>query len=75
MPPSSQRDLTMIYIIIGVVAAVVLIILIVIFCLYRRKRKQQRESEKTFEMQINSLESKVAKECREGKLSEDAGLK
>ena len=57
----------LIFIIIGVCVGVILIFVIWMCCLYRRKKRQQEQKEKTYEMQMNSLESKVAKECREGK--------
>lgn len=61
-------SLVIIYGIAGGGGAVLLLFVILMFFLYRRKRKQQRQTERTFEMQINTLESKVAKECKEGNL-------
>jgi type II secretory pathway component PulM len=57
----------LIYIIVGVGGGAFLI-LVVVMCWYcQRKKRQQEQKERTYEMQMNSLESKVAKECREGK--------
>ena len=61
-------DMELIYIIVGVCVGVFVIFVIWMCCLYRRKKRQQEQKERTYEMQMNSLESKVAKECREGKL-------
>ena len=63
-----DKGLTM-WMIIGIAAggAVILIALLVLICLYCRKRKQQRKSIQNYENRMINLESKVAKECREGK--------
>ena len=55
-----------IYIIVGVVAGVFFIFILMMICFIRRKKRQQEQKERTYELQMNSLESKVAKECREG---------
>jgi uncharacterized membrane protein YuzA (DUF378 family) len=65
---SSSVDMQLIYIIIGVAGAVFLIVVLLMWFLYRRKKRQQEQNERTYELQLNSLESKVAKECREGKV-------
>ncbi|CAB4010103.1 plexin-A4, partial, partial [Paramuricea clavata] len=61
----SSVDMQLIYIIIGVAGAIFLIVVLLMWCLYRRKKRQQEQNERTYELQLNSLESKVAKECRE----------
>ena len=43
-----------------------IIICIVILCWCRRSRRKQKKDIKTLEVQMNNLESKVARECREG---------
>ena len=65
----SSVDLVLIYIIVGVGAGLIAIVIILMCCFYRRKKRQQEQKERTYEMQMNSLESKVAKECREGELT------
>ena len=64
----SSENLELIYIIVGVVGGAFVFFVILMCCLYRRKKQQQEQKERTYEMQMNSLESKVAKECREGKV-------
>lgn len=61
-----STDLNLIYIIVGVGCGLLIIVILFACCLYRRKKRQQEKKERTYEMQMNSLESKVAKECREG---------
>lgn len=46
--------------------ALFIIICIVILCWCRRSRRKQKKDIKTLEVQMNNLESKVARECREG---------
>ena len=55
-----------IYIVVGVAGLLLLLIIAGLLCLYCKKRAQQKRSKKTFEQQMTSLESRVAKECREG---------
>ena len=53
---------------IGVGSGVALFIItcIIILCWCRRSRRKQKKDIKTLEVQMNNLESKVARECREG---------
>ena len=53
---------------IGVAAGIALavIIFIVVLCWCRRSRRKQKKHFKSLEVQMNNLESKVARECREG---------
>ena len=53
---------------IGVGSGVALFIIvgIIILCWWRRSRRKQKKDIKTLEVQMNNLESKVARECREG---------
>lgn len=62
----SSSNMEFIYIIVGVVAGVFFIFILMMICFIRRKKRQQEQKERTYELQMNSLESKVAKECREG---------
>ncbi|XP_068703592.1 plexin-A1-like [Montipora foliosa] len=52
---------------IGVAAGIALavIIFIVVLCWCRRSRRKQKKHFKSLEVQMNNLESKVARECRE----------
>ncbi|KAK2550072.1 Plexin-A4 [Acropora cervicornis] len=50
---------------VGVGIAVALIIFIVVICWCRRSRRKQKEHFKSLELQLNNLESKVARECRD----------
>lgn len=51
---------------VGVGGALVIIVVIVILCWWRRSRRKQKRNLKSLEVQMNNLESKVARECREG---------
>ena len=56
------------YLYIGVAAAgaFLVVVIVCLVCAYQRKRRQQKKNILTFEKQMTSLESKVARECREG---------
>ena len=53
---------------IGVGGGVLLIfiIVVIIVCCNRRSRRKKTKTIKNLEVQMNNLESKVARECREG---------
>ena len=51
---------------IGAGIAVAVIIFIAVICWCRRSRRKQKEHFKSLELQLNNLESKVARECRDG---------
>lgn len=51
---------------VGIGVAVIIIIVIIILCFCRRSRRKQKKNFKSLEVQMNNLESKVARECREG---------
>lgn len=46
--------------------ALFIIVGVIILCWCRRNRRKQKKNIKTLEVQMNNLESKVARECREG---------
>lgn len=50
---------------VGVGGVLVIIVVIVILCWWRRSRRKQKRNLKSLEVQMNNLESKVARECRE----------
>ena len=50
----------------GIGVAVVVILVICVLCWCRRSRRKQKKNFKSLEVQMNNLESKVARECREG---------
>ena len=52
----------------GVGVAVVVILVICVLCWCRRSRRKQKKNFKSLEVQMTNLESKVARECREGDL-------
>ena len=57
---------TEVWIGVGSGIALFIIICISIICWCRRSRRKQKKDIKTLEVQMNNLESKVARECREG---------
>lgn len=69
MSGDSSTNMTLIYIIVGVGAGLLLIFIVFICFFHRRKKRQQKQKERSYELQMDSLEAKVAKECREGKIS------
>lgn len=54
-----------VWIAVGGGAFVAIIIITVILCWCRRSRRKQKRNFKSLEVQMNNLESKVARECRE----------
>ena len=50
----------------GAAVLVILIVIIISVCWCRRSRRKQKKTFKSFEVQMTNLESKVARECREG---------
>lgn len=62
----SEVILIEVWIGVGSGIALFIIICIVIFCWCRRSRRKQKKDIKIFEVQMNNLEFKVVRECREG---------
>ena len=56
-------------------ALFLIILVIIILCWCRRSRRKQKKDFKSLEVQMNNLESKVARECREGILIGDEFLR
>ena len=56
---------------VGCAVALIIIIGIIIYCWCRRSRRKQKKNFKSLEVQMNNLESKVARECREGEYSKN----
>ena len=56
-------------------ALFLIILVIIILCWCRRSRRKQKKNFKSLEVQMNNLESKVARECREGILIGDEFLR
>lgn len=54
---------------VGCAVALIVIIGIIIYCWCRRSHRKQKKNFKSLEVQMNNLESKVARECREGEYS------
>jgi len=67
----AETDILPLEAVIGLIGGGVLLVLIVIcfFILWCRKRRENTSMRKKWQIQMDNLEVKVAKECREGRLS------
>ena len=71
---SLETDKTMYFIIAGAVGAVLLLFIVILVCYNRRKQKKQKKKVDNIARELETLESKVARECREGETSSASGF-
>lgn len=64
-----MRILDFPFILIFVAAGVLIIIILIVFILYRKKSRENDRVMKHMQNQMDTLEAKVAKECKEGMFS------
>ncbi len=51
----------------GAIVFVFILVIIVLVVLYRRRQKKEKKYQKVFETRLDNLESRYARECKEGK--------